>query len=61
MGLWNMPTPANKKEAESGEKYETHNDQRPQCRGGLTVAAAVVFHWSLERVGVLLQEACVVT
>lgn len=62
MGLWNMLTQAN----ETGEKWGRDTKRRAQRRresergqkvvesgGGNTVAAAVVFHWSLERAGAL--------
>lgn len=67
MGLWNMLTQANERGKE-GERYKAtctkkERDQKVmESGGGNTVAASVVFHWSLESVGELLSlGTCVVT
>lgn len=53
MGLWNMLTHANKNKG-GGEGNKRKDRDRKSC-GGNTLAAAVVFHLSLERVGVHLS------
>lgn len=58
MGLWNMLTQANEKEGKRGRGTKRHTQRietKKKSCGGNTVAAAVVFHCSLERVGVLLS------
>lgn len=52
-GLWDMLTQANEKEGKRGENTKRHTQRKRETSkswGGSTVAAAVVFHWSLERV-----------
>lgn len=70
MGLWNMLTQTNEREAKRGRAPKRRAQRRRETRkkkvvwssGGYTVAVAVVFHWTLEKNSVLpVRGACVVT